>query len=148
MIETANILGESIFEALETMAFMTTMSSDEEPSVPTNLILGELEFSGPKKGCVQILAGRDFCEVLAENIAALDEADDEACFDAIQELSNVTCGLVIPHLTESDQDTFTVSVPVVKSGSDTPQWEEFIAKPAAHVFSIEEFQIAARLVIE
>ena len=63
-------------------------------------------------------------------------------------MSNVTCGLVIPHLTESDEDTFSVSVPVVKSGSDTPEWEEFIAKPAALIFSIEEFQIAARLVIE
>lgn len=148
MIETANILSESIFEALETMAFMTTMPADEEPPVPTNLILGELDFSGPKTGCVQILAGHDFCEVLAENIAAIDGADDEACLDAIQELSNVTCGLVIPHLTESDEDVFSVSVPVVKSGPDTPGWEEFIAKPDARVFSIEEFLIAARLVIE
>ena len=148
MIETANILSESIFEALETMAFMTTMPSDEEPGVPTNLILGELDFSGPKKGSVQILAGHEFCEILAENIAALDEADDEACFDAIQELSNVTCGLVIPHLTEKDEDVFSVSVPVVKSGPDAPGWEEFISKPDAHVFSIEEYLISARLVIE
>ena len=149
MIETADILTESMLEALETMAFMTTAEPEEEQQTPPeDVLFGEMRFTGPKNGYVQILAGRSFCEVLAENIAALEEADDAACCDAMQELSNVTCGLVLPRLAESSDDVFGVSVPTVKSGGDAPQWREFVSMPRTCVMDIEDFVVAARLIIE
>ena len=148
MIETADILTESLLEALETMAFMTTAEPEEEQAPPEDVIFGEMRFTGPKDGHVQILAGRSFCEVLAENIAALEEADDAACCDAMQELSNVTCGLVLPRLAESSDDVFGVSVPTVKIGDAAPQWQEFVSAPRTCVMEIEDFVVAARLIIE
>jgi len=148
MIQTKDILVESLLEALETMAFMTTVEPEEQPVPPAETILGEIYFSGPVKGCVTILAGRDFCAMLAENIAALDDASDSACLDSMQELSNVTCGLVLPRIAQAGGELFSMSVPVVNDGDASPDWRQFVDVPGTCLLNIEEFVIAARLTVE
>jgi len=126
MIETGTIVTQALSEALETMAFLTILPIDEDLLPPEDTILAEMSFTGPKSGTVQILAGPDFAKILAENIGALDEVKDEYAFDALKELANVICGLVLPMIASSQTDVFDVTVPAIKSGDDAPKWDQFV----------------------
>jgi chemotaxis protein CheY-P-specific phosphatase CheC len=148
MIETANILPDAIAEALETMAFMVPISLEEELPVPERSILGKISFSGPQNGTLQIIAGVEFAKTLAENIAALEDPDDDACLDAIQELSNVTCGLILPELASSESDLFDMTIPETQWLDGEENWNSFIEDDAVQILNIEEYLVAAKLTIE
>ena len=148
MIETSNILKEALSEALSTMAFLDIMPLEDDLAIPKETALGEMSFSGPKSGTIQILASLDFCRVLAENIGALDEVDDETCLDALKELCNVTCGLLLPKVTGSASDVFDVTVPVIKSRGERALWDEFSSEPGSFLLNIEDYLIATKLVVE
>jgi hypothetical protein len=148
MIETGTIVIQALSEALETMAFQTILPIEEDLLAPEEAILAEMNFNGPKSGTVQILAGLDFAKILAENIGALDEVKNENAFDALKELANVVCGLVIPVVASSQADVFDVTVPAIKSGDETPKWDQFVDDQASCVSNIEGFLVAARLTIE
>jgi len=148
MIETGTILTDSLAQALETMAFLTNMPLEEDTAAPEKTILAEISFAGPKNGTIQILAGLDLCRILAENIGALTEVNDETCYDALKELSNVTCGLLLPMLASSQTDVFDVTVPAVKTGDDSPRWDEFVEQPNSCILNIEGFLVATRLIMK
>ena len=148
MIETENILTDSLAKALETMAFLTIMPLEEDMAAPEKTVLAEISFAGPKNGTIQILAGLDLCRILAENIGALTEVNDETCYDALKELSNVTCGLLLPMLASSGGDVFDVTVPAVKTGDDSPGWDEFVEQPNSCILNIEGFLVATRLIMK
>ena len=88
----------------------------------------------------------DFARILAENIGALDEVDDEQAFDAMREMTNVICGLVLPMIASELSDVFDMTVPAIKSGDDSPQWSEFAQDSC--VLNIEGHAIAAKLNIK
>jgi CheY-specific phosphatase CheX len=147
MIETENMLIEALTQALETMAFLTVMPLEDDMVPPENAVLAEISFTGPKTGTIQMLAGMDFAGILAENIGALDEADDEAAFDAVKELSNVTCGLLLPAVGSSPADVFNVAIPTVESGDNSPGWDEFTADRNSRVLNIEGYMVATKLIM-
>ena len=149
MIETNTILAEALTKALETMAFLCNLPLDEDVVAPENTVLAQISFKGPKTGTIRILAGRDFAGVLAQNIGALEQADDETAFDAMKELSNVTCGLLLPMIGSSPADVFSMSIPTVQSGSvEDRRWNEFTAHEDCLLLNIEGFMVAARLAME
>ena len=148
MIETGTILTDSLAQALETMAFLTITPLEEDTAAPEKTISAEISFTGPKNGTIQILAGLDLCRILAENIGALTEVNDETCHDALKELSNVTCGLLLPMLASSGGDVFDVTVPAVKTGDDSPRWDEFVEQPNSCILNIEGFLVATRLIMK
>jgi len=148
MIETGTIVTQALSEALETMAFLTILPIDEDILAPEEAILAEMSFTGPKSGTVQILAGLDFAKILAENIGALDEVKDENAFDALKELANVICGLVLPAVASSQANVFDVTIPTIKNGDETPSWDQFVDDQASCVSNIEGFLVATRLIIE
>jgi hypothetical protein len=76
------------------MAFMEILPIEEDLSISEDLLLTEIGFVGPQNGSIQILAGHELAETLAENIAALDEVTEAERQDALKELVNVTCGLI------------------------------------------------------
>jgi len=145
MIETNTILTGALTQALETMAFLTRMPLEEDVVPPENLVLAQISFTGPKIGTIQILASMDFAKVLAGNIGALDQTDDETAFDAMKELSNVTCGLLLPMIGSSPADVFNMTIPAVQAGQTAPAWDQFIADPEACLLNIEGHTIATRL---
>ena len=145
MIETKNILVEALSEALEKMAFLTILPMEEDTVVPSETILTEIRYSGPRNGTVLILAGQGFGKILAENIGAGCEADAESCSDALKELVNVTCGLLLPSLACSSEDVFDVTVPKTTQGQDSPSWQEFITDRDTYVLNVEGQLIAIRL---
>jgi CheY-specific phosphatase CheX len=148
MIETNTMLAEALTRALETMAFLCNMPPEEDLAVPENAVLAQISFKGPKTGTIRILAGRDFAGVLAQNIGALEQADDETAFDAMKELSNVTCGLLLPMIGSSPADVFNMSIPAVQSGQAAPGWNEFTAAGDCLLLNIEGFRVAAMLTME
>jgi chemotaxis protein CheY-P-specific phosphatase CheC len=148
MIETESIIIKTLSEALETMAFMEPMPLEEELEIPARSLMGEIGFRGPKNGTLQILAGVDFAATLAENIAALDDADDSACIDALQELCNVTCGLLLPELASTEDDQFDMTIPQTHWQEDPSHWTDFVAEETSYVLNVEGFLVAAKLIID
>jgi CheY-like chemotaxis protein len=146
--EATNLLIEALTQALETMAFLTIIPTEDDMATPTKTILAEMDFTGPKRGTIQILAGVGLCRILAENIAGLDCMDDESPLDALKELANVTCGLFLPMVVSSTADLFEVTVPTVKTCSDPKAWDEFTADSDCGVLNIEGHATAIRLTIE
>jgi CheY-specific phosphatase CheX len=147
MIDTENVITEALVEATETMAFLTMIPLEEEFVIPEKTVLAEMGFKGPKSGLIQILADIDFCRILAENIGALSEADDKACYDAIGELVNVVCGLVLPSMASSRTDVFEVTVPAIQTNGNSLSWDEFIQRQNCFISNIEGYAVASRLIV-
>lgn len=148
MIETNTMLTDALTQALEIMAFLCNLPLEEDRVAPENTVLAQISFKGPRTGTIRILAGRDFAGVLAQNIGALEQADDETAFDAMKELANVTCGLLLPMIGSSPADVFDMSIPAVQSGQAAPGWDEFTAPEDCLRLNIEGFMVAARLTTE
>ena len=148
MIETENFLTDSLAQALETMAFLTIMPPEDDMTPPEQTVLAEISFTGLKNGTIQILAGLDFCRILAENIGVLTEVSDETCHAALKELSNVTSGLLLPVLAYSPADVFDITIPTIKHGEDCPKWNEFVEQSNICILNIEGYLVASRLIIK
>lgn len=146
MINTEEILVEALTAALEKMAFLTVIPMDQDLRPPKDTLLSEIHFSGPRNATIQILAGSDFTRLLAENYTAGQDTDHAACLDVFQELSNVTCGLLLPLLCGSEQDIFDMTVPRVYPSQDAPGWETFTADGRSHVLNVENNLVAIKLV--
>jgi CheY-specific phosphatase CheX len=149
MIEcnTIDIVAEAIARALETMAFLDAEPCEEHPSVPDIIITAEIGFSGPVNGTIRTASGIDFARVLAENIGGMDEVTEEECIDAMKELVNVTCGLVLPLLASTENDVFDMTVPHLTQHEDRMHWEDFITSENVTVLDVEGFPVATRLII-
>jgi two-component system chemotaxis response regulator CheY len=148
IVEKDDVLTEALAQALETMAFLTVVPTDEDMAIPEEAMLAEISFTGARCGTIQILAGLDFCRVLAENISGMSKVDDKALFDALKEFANVTCGLFLPLVVSSTADMFDVTVPTAKSGENSPRWDEFVAGQNSTVINIEGYAVATKLIIE
>lgn len=89
-----------------------------------------------------------FAKVLAENITGLSEVEERDSSDALKELSNVMCGLLLPMVASSPAEAFDVTVPGIRSLSGPSEAQEFIEQDVTSVFDIEGHTIAARLLID
>lgn len=143
-IETSDV-SEALVQTLETMAFLTAMPMEDDLPVPQETILAQMDFSGPRNGSIQIIAGLDFGKVLAENIGNLDEPSREDACDALKELSNVTCGLFLPRLTSTTAESFAVSVPRLQTCDNSSQWQVFVADGNSVISNIEGNVVGTRL---
>ena len=146
--EVGYLLTRSLTQALETMAFTMAIPIDEDMVIPTKTIMAKIKFTGTREGRIQIIAGMEFCKVLAENIAAIDEPNCQSAFDAIRELTNVTCGLFLPMVVSSTADVFDITVPHAESCDNPSQWDEFTADKNSSILNIEGHAIAAKLIVE
>lgn len=148
MIATSEILTQAFTETLETMAFCSVDAPDEETLVPNRLVHVEMDYRGPRHGHLQILGGWELGRLLAENIGCLEEVDDESVLDAWKEICNVMSGLVIPALADNQGDIYDITVPVAKTDSESPSWQEFISQPETQVVNVEGRAVAAQLSID
>jgi two-component system chemotaxis response regulator CheY len=146
-IETKNV-SDALIEALEVMAFLTSMPMEEDLAVPEETILAEIDFTGARNGSIQIVGGLDFGRTLAENIGNLEEPGREEACDAIQELSNVTCGLFLPMLTSTTAESFAITVPRIQTCDNSSQWHEFTTDQNCIVSNIEGYMVATKLIMK
>jgi len=56
--------------------------------------------------------------------------------------------LLLPMLASSGGDVFDVTVPAVKTGDDSPRWDEFVEQPNSCILNIEGFLVATRLIMK
>ena len=146
-----NILVESITEALETMAFMMVMPPEEELPVPEQSIRVDMNFTGPVRGKVELMAGLDFTWNMAANVMGLDPDDEEAKSkgtDAFKELVNTVCGVLLPKLASSPKDIFDVSIPNAQTFETTDDWNNFITQSDVRVLDVDCQPVAVRLTID
>jgi len=73
MIETSNILAESLSQALETMAFLTAIQASEKPQPQDESIFVQIDFDGSVPGSLQILAGKEVAYALAARYQKLQD---------------------------------------------------------------------------
>jgi CheY-specific phosphatase CheX len=145
MINTEHLLTEAISIALEKMAFLEILPVDEEIVPPQDTLLSEIHFTGTESGTIQMLAGIDFARLLADNMSAGQDTNTEACLDIFRELSNVTCGLLLPVLSRSPEDIFDITVPTVAAGQKIPAWNEFTADQNCTILNVENNWVAIKL---
>ena len=148
MIAVEEIVAGALSQALETMAFVMVMPPDEDMVLPEETVLAEMMFTGPKNGIVQVLSGPELGRLMAQNMGCLFEPSEEEIRDAWQELCNVTCGLVIPEVADSEHDIYDISVPCVKWGHDAPDWKIFTAESHCDILNVEGQAVAVRLLLE
>jgi two-component system chemotaxis response regulator CheY len=146
-IETKDV-SEALTEALEVMAFLAAMPMEDDLAVPEETILAEIDFMGARNGSIQIIAGLDFSRILADNIGNLDDPNREEACDALKELSNVTCGLFLPMLTSTTNESFAITVPRIQTCDNSSQWYEFMADQNSVVSNIEGYMVATRLIMK
>ncbi len=146
--ETKNIITGALTQALETMAFLDALSSEEQPEVPSVVITADIDFAGPISGTIRMAAGIDFARMLAENISGLEELTEAQCIDAMQELVNVTCGLVLPMIAYDRADVFDMTVPHLTRSEDRLQWVDFISQDDVTVLDVEGWPVATRLIVK
>ena len=134
--QTSHLLTEALTQTLEKMAFTTAIPIDEDMLIPQKTVMAEIKFTGAKEGEIQIIAAQDFCKILAENIAAVDDVDDQSALDALKELANVTCGLLLPVLVSSTADVFDITVPKAETCDNQSHWDLFTADGNSSILNI------------
>ncbi|MCK5173962.1 MAG: chemotaxis protein CheX [Planctomycetes bacterium] len=147
IMDTINIVTEAISQALEKMAFLDAEPFDEESEAPSVIITADIDFSGPVSGTIRMVAGIDFAQTLAENISGMFELTEEQCADAVKELVNVTCGLVLPMIAASEADVFDLTVPHLSKSEDRMDWDDFVSQDEVTVLNVEGHAVATRLIL-
>jgi CheY-specific phosphatase CheX len=96
----SNSLARLVVDALERTAFVLADPCDEPESLPAADTFAQIDFSGPRSGCIELLASRSFARNLAASILGSDAAEvtDIQSEEALRELANIVGGSVITAL--------------------------------------------------
>ena len=148
MIETNTILGEALSKALETMAFMIAEPPEQPCDAPAQSYLARMYFEGPLCGAVEVLAGSELTRRLALDISGAEQVDLDKSLDALKELLNVTCGLLLPLLPSLPSETFEFTIPELVSTGDAEHWRKFVAQDDVVVLDVQGQLIATRLTVQ
>jgi chemotaxis protein CheY-P-specific phosphatase CheC len=134
------ILTESLVEALETMAFMSPSPPEETMQAPAESVLVTIRFDGPQEGAIELLAGTNFTILMAANIMGEDINDPQVMergIDALKELLNTTCGIIVPKLADSPKDVYNISIPQAQPIISPEQWENYVVQPGAILLNVD-----------
>lgn len=143
-----NVMVESVAEALETMAFITAMAPEESMPTPTDAILVRMRFYGPVTGVAELVAGREFVEMLAANVLGIEPDEPDATAlgtDAFMEMLNTTCGVLLPMLARNPEDIFDVTVPESEEIGGVEGWEGFVSQSDVSVLDADGYALAVRI---
>ncbi len=120
---------EYLAEALEQMAFIGVSPLDEPPPAPLKPVMLSIDFRGQQAGTVQLLAPLDLGAGIAANALGTDPQDPEAqsrAVDALRELLNVACGLLLTAASGGAADACEMSIPKLAE-LDPAQWQPLLA---------------------
>ena len=141
---------ESLVQAMETMAFTTPTLADPSLYPSPDSFLVSMPFTGPICGSVEMVASEKVGIGLAANILATTPEDPAAqryARDALKELLNVTCGLLLPTLVskESNANPFRMTLPQLTDFDCQTQWQAFAAASDTCVLDVDGGLIALRV---
>ena len=140
----SDIITESISMALEKIAFLDAMPAEQSGDSPNEVIVAEIDFDGQTSGKIQIAAEKGFARHFAENMSGITDLTDEQYNDALKELANITCGLVLPMISESSEEIFDLTVPHLTELSP-PLWQDFVAEEDTVLLDVEGFPLCVKL---
>jgi|WetSurMetagenome_2_1015567.scaffolds.fasta_scaffold766682_2 hypothetical protein len=143
--DAKTLITQSLAQAMGRMAYLEVQPCLETPPAPARLALAEIRFAGSVTGSVQVMASFDFARELACTIGLLDHPTEEQCLDAIRELVNVSCGLILPLLATPDTDVFDLSIPQAIPCDESTDWNRWILQDDVVVLDVDGHPIAARL---
>jgi two-component system chemotaxis response regulator CheY len=133
-------LAEAFGDALQTMAFITPDLSDEHQLSGNDLQLVRVDFHGQGvKGALTIAAPSLFGAVVASNCG--NDAATSASEDALKELANVTCGLLL-RSREGGARGIELAPPTIQRSDGL---EALFAAGDSVVLVAEGFQVAAHI---
>ena len=144
--DSMDIIKESISQALEKVAFLEATVPEDESKAPDDIIVAEIGFVGHVSGRIQIASEKEFVTAFAENMCGMDDLTKEQYDDALKELANITCGLVLPMLAESQKEDFNMTVPYLTTLSP-PKWQDFVAEDDTVLLEVEGHLICVKLEI-
>lgn len=145
-------IAKAFCDVLETMCFMFGDVIDKDDvivSLPEEIIISEIQFTGKINGSLSTIIPVDMCLELCANTIGKDS--DEAlkivrASDSAKELLNITCGNVITSLF-GDTEIFDLMPPEV-SFPDKIVWDEFINNPDSIFFQVDDWIVALKAVIK
>jgi CheY-specific phosphatase CheX len=112
----ATILKRILAETLEVMAFMPPMTDQGQTKMEAHRIfLADIGFDGPENGHLKVRAPENVAgELVLNMLGELDaeEFSDKQKMDALAELTNVVCGVLMAELSDQES-TFDLRPPVV-----------------------------------
>ena len=141
------ILLEALAEALETMAFISPEPAAEGMAPPAESECLSIHWTGCGGGELQLATTRQFGELLAANILALEPGTPEAAqraADALKELCNITTGALLARLSESPEEALEMGLPSVRTMADAATWQQFVGQPRTVMVLAEGQPLAAR----
>lgn len=141
---------DSLVQAMETMAFTTPALADPSLFPSPDSLHVSMPFTGPICGTVEIVASEKVGISLAANILATTPDDPAAvryARDALKELLNVTCGLLLPKLVpkESAASHFRMTLPQLEVFDCQTQWPAFAASADTCILDVEGRLLALRV---
>ena len=145
--DTMEIITASVSQALEKIAFLEVMPPVEEMTDPADVIVAEIDFAGHVSGRIQIASEKEFVQTFAENMCGMEDLTEEQYNDAMKELANITCGLVLPMLAESEKEEFNMDVPYLTTLSP-PKWQDFVAENDTVLLEVEGHPVCVKLELE
>ena len=131
---------DSLVEALETMAFISSMPGERSAAAPEHPRLVGVDFTAPRRGTIRLMADQSFGATLAANLIGVDPQSPEAqacADDALMELLNVTCGSAIRKLGHADDQRLHMSLPSIHPVTSSEQWNQFLNRPNVVVLDAE-----------
>lgn len=136
---------QSFASVFEGFAFMfIEQEPDLKPEDPEDCLRASIDFKSPDtQGSLEVLAPKDLCTELAENILGTEteELPDAAGENALKEILNVTCGALLAERFGTEE-VFDLSIPVAESiPEDT--WESRRAAGRHELFWVDESPMLA-----
>ena len=138
-------VGEALAKALEIMVFLDLEPSGGRLWPAEKMLWSEIRFRGPRIGSLTLLVSQRIAEMMAQTIAAQERVSVRDCLDAVQELTNVTCGLILPEISFAQHDVFNLSVPKVHGECTSDQIDSLLADPVTERYCVDNDELAIRL---
>ena len=142
-----DIITESISQTLEKTAFLEATSHVDEITEPQDIIVAEVGFSGRISGKMQIASEKEFVKTFAENMSGIEDLTEEMYGDAMKELANITCGLVLPMIVESPDEAFEMAIPNLTTLSPS-EWKNFTSEEGTVMLEVENNPVFVKLEIQ
>lgn len=147
-IETKSIINEALSQALQLVAFLDVAPYCQlDMQLPPKIVAAEIGFSGPFTGTIRMVAGHEFARMFAENMSGMDDIEDDQCVDAVKELLNITCGLVLPMISPTTADEFDMTVPHVTDVLPD-DFQQFVLRDDVMVVDVEDHLVAVQVTFE
>ncbi len=143
------LLRESLTTALETSASVSPEAAVDAEAVPApaHPLMASIGFEGPASGVMQIIADDSFGTLVAANMqgcAPSESSAKEASSDALQELANITCGVMLKVFPDGHKSVPRMGLPSI-SAVPPNEWNRVLADRSAAVVNAQGHGVAVRV---